>query len=184
MEKLPLHGMVSIAFTVDRVVDLTTLAVGSNPAGMQDSPVAVPYLKDYDAVQSNDPSSWPLRFDLTNWGLLGAYDGTRRIGGAVLAYDTPGFDLLSQEHDALLWDLRVTPDHRGRGVGTALFAAVESWARRRECHRLLVETQDSNPRACRFYAARGCTLVRITRGAYVDFPAETQLLWAKSLTEG
>ena len=128
------------------------------------------------------PASWPLRFDLTNWGLLGAYDGTRRIGGAVLAYDTPGLDLLLREHDALLWDLRVAPDRRGHGVGTALFAAAESWARRRECHRLLVETQDSNPRACRFYIARGCRLMRVTRGAYADFPSETQLLWEKSLT--
>ena len=181
---LPRHATISIAFTVDRVVDLDTLAVGSDPTVMQDLPVAVPYQKDHDAIQSNDPASWPLRFDLTNWGLIGAYDGTRRIGGAVLAFDTPGLDLLFRERDVLLWDLRVAPDRRGQGVGTALFAAAVSWARRRESPRLLVETQDTNPAACRFYVAQGCTLVGLTRGAYRELPAETQLLWAKSLTEG
>jgi GNAT superfamily N-acetyltransferase len=181
IDLLPLHATVSIAYDVEAVLDLTTLAEDSSPAGLKDLPVGQPYVKDYDAIEANHPSSWPLRFDLTNWGLIGAYDGTRRIGGAVIAFDTPGLDLLSGERDALLWDLRVAPDYRRRGAGTALFTATESWARRRECDRLVVETQDTNPAACRFYAARGCTLLRITRGAYPEFPAETQLLWEKTL---
>ena len=181
VEMLPRHATVSIAFMVDRVVDLGSIAAGADPAGMTDSPVAVPYRKDYDAIPFNHPESWPLRFDMSNWGLLGAYAGTRRVGGAVVAFDTPGLDLLPGDRDALLWDIRVAPDLRGHGVGTALFAAAESWARDRGCIRLLVETQDTNPGACRFYAARGCTLLRITRGAYPEFPAETQLLWEKAL---
>lgn len=178
---LPRHATVPIAFLVNRVVDLDSLAVGVDPAAMKDARVTVPYWKDYDAIPSNHPESWPLRFDVSNWQLFGAYDGTTRIGGVVVAWNTPGLDLLPNATDALLWDIRVAPDVRGRGVGTALFAAAESWARHRGSRRLLVETQDTNLGACRFYAAQGCILVSMTRGAYPDFPAETQLLWAKAL---
>lgn len=178
---LPRHATVPIAFLVDRVVDLGSLVVNVDPGGMKTAPVAVPYWKDYDAIPSNHPESWPLRFDVGNWQLFGAYDGTTRIGGAVIAVDTPGLDLLPNEDDALLWDIRVAPDVRGRGVGTALFAAAESWARQHGCRRLLVETQETNAGACRFYAARGCILLSMTHGVYPDFPRETQLLWEKAL---
>jgi ribosomal protein S18 acetylase RimI-like enzyme len=48
-------------------------------------------------------------------------------------------------------DLAVLPQHRGRGVGRALLAAVEEHARRHDCCKLTLEVQEDNPRARALY---------------------------------
>jgi streptothricin acetyltransferase len=82
---------------------------------------------------------------------------------------------------AALWDLRVHPEVRGKGVGSALFAAAEDWSRDHGCTQLKIETQNVNVAPCSFYVAMGCTLGGINRYAYNDMPDETQLLWFKDL---
>lgn len=137
-----------------------------------------PLHKDYDLLE--DPLAWPMRFDTSNWVLLGAFEGRTRIGGAIGAARTAGIGMLEDREDlAVLWDLRVRPDARRRGVGRALFRAIESWAARSRCNELKVETQNTNPAACRFYAGQGCTLGEVNPGAYPGLPDEVQLLWRK-----
>ena len=82
---------------------------------------------------------------------------------------------------AVLWDLRVAPRNRGEGVGRALFAQAERWARAQGKRRLLIETQNINVAACRFYEAMTCDLVSIERAAYPEFPDEVRLIWSKTL---
>ena len=135
--------------------------------------------KDYDAVEN--PARWAQTWDLSNWGLLAAYIDQVRVAGCVIAFDTPGFEMLERSDIAVLWDLRVDPPHRRRGIATALFAATEGWALRRECTLLRIETQDVNPAACRLYERCGCTLVRSTPGAYTALPHETLLIWENRL---
>lgn len=145
-------------------------------------PVAAPYVKDYDAIAKNAPSRWPLRFDVSKWGLLVARHDGARVGGAVVAVDTPGVQMLDDRHDvAVLWDIRVAPDFRRQHVGSVLFGAAEAWARTRGCHELKVETQNINVPACRLYARSGCTLETVDPFAYRDFPGEIQLIWSKVL---
>jgi len=104
------------------------------------------------------------------------------IGGATVAYDTPGLDMLEGRSDlAVLWDIRVVPAHRRHGVGAELFKAAETWALERQCRQLKVETQNVNVTACRFYARRGCVLRAAHRQVYPRCPAELQLLWYKDL---
>jgi GNAT superfamily N-acetyltransferase len=81
---------------------------------------------------------------------------------------------------SVLWDIRVAPDARGRGVGSALFERVEAWALAQRCRQLRVETQNINVPACGFYARHGCEL-RAAHPAYPDLPNEIQLLWYKDL---
>ena len=50
-----------------------------------EEPVA-PYVKDYDAYESERPSQWLKRFDLSHWGFLSAFKGEQRIGGAAVAF--------------------------------------------------------------------------------------------------
>jgi GNAT superfamily N-acetyltransferase len=145
-------------------------------------PVSRPYRKDYDGVDAERPMSWATRFDTSRWGVLVARKGGKRVGGAVFAADTPGVDLLEGRRDlVVLWDIRVHPDARGRGVGTALFRAGERWAIARGCRELKIETQNVNAVACRFYARQGCELRRVNREAYPELPGEIQLLWHKRL---
>ena len=52
------------------------------------------------------------------------------------------------------------------------------------CRQLKIETQNTNVRACRFYAAMGCTLASIDRHAYAAHPAiaqEARMLWRLEL---
>ncbi len=143
---------------------------------------AEPIVKDYDAQPGNHPGDWPLRFDVRSWGFLAAYSRGDRVGGAVVISQCPDIDMLDGRDDlALLWDIRVAAAVRNRGVGTALLAATESWARSRNAREMKVETQNVNVPACRFYARHGFILREVRRGAYVDLPGEVQLLWYKDL---
>jgi GNAT superfamily N-acetyltransferase len=141
-----------------------------------------PYVKDYDAIPGEHPAGWAERFDVSRWGVTAAWVAGRRVGGAVVAFRTPGLDMLEGRDDlAVLWDIRVAPEARGRGVGSALFRAAEAWARARGCRQLKVETQNVNVAACRFYARQGCVLTSVHRDAYPGLPDEIRLLWYKDL---
>jgi GNAT superfamily N-acetyltransferase len=139
------------------------------------------YVKDYDAI-GDRPLDWAARFDTSQWVLFAARADGRIVGGATVAWGTPGLDLLEDRSDlAVLWDIRVAPGSRGRGVGRALFESAEAWARGRGCRDLKVETQNVNLPACRFYAAMGCRLRVVREHAYPRCPGEAQFLWYKAL---
>jgi GNAT superfamily N-acetyltransferase len=134
--------------------------------------LGVPYVKDFAG-----PAEWRASFDVSKWGCVVAWVDGHRVGGAVIAFDTPGVTMLEGRRDlAVLWDLRVAPEMRGRGVGTALFREVEKWAIAHGCRELEIETQNTNVRACRFYERRGCEL----RDSH-PVGDEVQLLWWKPL---
>jgi GNAT superfamily N-acetyltransferase len=82
---------------------------------------------------------------------------------------------------SVLWDIRVAPDARGKGIGSALFERVEAWAQAQGCRQLKVETQNINVRACGFYGRHGCELRAVHYAAYPELPEEIQLLWYKDL---
>lgn len=186
---LAAHARVSIAFEVDRVLGVTARDGGLGGLVLAERRLAVPYRKDYDA-HDGGPAEWARRFDLTNWGLFEVHDAGGLVGAAAVAFDTPGVDMLEGRRDlAVLWDLRVAPEARGRGVGTALFRAAEAWATARGCRQLKVETQSRmagaanvNVPACRFYARAGCVLGAVHRFAYPGLPDEAQLLWYRALS--
>lgn len=176
------YGGISPAFWVTRVVDVETLSEGTLGTVAPERNVARPYVKDYDAIPGEGPSTWAQRFDMSNWGVIGARVEGTRIGGAVVAFDTQGVEMLEGRSDlAVLWDIRVATEWRGKGVGARLFAASESWAQLRGARELKVETQNINVAACRFYARQGCELRAIVPSAYPELPEEVQLLWYKDL---
>jgi GNAT superfamily N-acetyltransferase len=178
------YASISIAFEVDRILDLSLRDDGIGGFEFLEHPVTPAFVKDYDAVPGNRPQDWERRFDLSNWGLLSARLDGECVGGAVIAFKTPGLFMLEDRTDlAVLWDLRVSPQVRRRGIGAALFAAGGQWAKERGCRRLKVETQDINVPACRFYASQGCTLGAVHRFAYPEQPEEVQLLWYKNLCD-
>jgi len=177
------HARISIAFVVDRILEMTLVDGGLGGVLLAEAPVAAPYVKDYDAMEGEGPTRWATHFDLSNWGILGAYRDGARVGGAAIALRTDDLRMLDGRDDvAALWDIRVAPQARGSGVGSALFRAAEQWAGARGCGWLKIETQNVNLGACRFYQSMGCTLGAIDRLAYPDLPAEVQLLWCKELT--
>jgi ribosomal protein S18 acetylase RimI-like enzyme len=176
------YATIPIAFEVREVLAVLTPNGGLDGIQLVAKEVAVPYEKDYDAIPANHPSEWASRFDLGRWGVLSAWKGGTRVGGAVIAWGATEAELLEGQHDlAVLWDIRVTPAARGQGLGTALFQAGARWAVKRGAHWLKAETQNINVPACRFYAGQGCTLGALHRFAYASLPEEVQLLWYKQL---
>jgi GNAT superfamily N-acetyltransferase len=179
--ELARHGEISIAFQVDSVFEVRLQEQGLGGVQFTERPGEAPWFKDYD-TNDGGPERWSERFDVSRWGLLGAYQGDRRIGGAVIAFDTPDLHMLRGRGDqAVLWDLRVDLESRRSGVATALFKESETWARRRGCTVLEVETQQVNVPACRFYARMGCSLAAVDRFAYDELPDEVQLIWRREL---
>ena len=175
------YAIVPIAFEIASVFDVNADG-DARPFVLTERDIATPAIKDYDAIPGEGPTTWPARFDISDWGILGAYTENRRVGGAVVAFRSAALDMLEGRDDlAALWDIRVAPDMRGEGVGTALLRAAESWAVMNGATSIKVETQNINVPACRFYSRHGYVLRAAKPGAYPDFPDEIQLLWYKDL---
>jgi GNAT superfamily N-acetyltransferase len=176
------YATVPIVFSVTTRLAVQPVENGLGGLHLVEEAVTPPYLKDYDALDDEGPTCWQNDFDVSHWGLLCAFDGDTPCGGATIVWNTPNVDMLEGRTDlAVLWDLRVSPAYRGRGIGRLLFAAVVDWAKARGCSELKVETQNINVPACRFYARQGCILRTIHQNAYPDLPDEAQLLWYKPL---
>ena len=177
------YASVPIAFEVGSILDVMATANGLGQFVLTERPLDGPYIKDYDSINEAEPAQWPRRFDMSNWVLFAARVEGRRVGGAVVAFSTPGLNMLERREDlAILWDIRVSPEARGQGVGSALFRAAEACARAKGCRQLQVETQNINVGACRFYARQGCVLRAVNHNAYPEIPDELQMLWYKELT--
>ncbi len=178
------YASLSITFGVSMVLDVAEQGHSLNEFILTERALEVSYVKDYDAINGEQPHLWARRFDVSNWGVFMAQVEGKRVGGAVVAFNTPDLIMLEGRDDlAVLWDIRVSPDARGQGVGSALFRAAEEWATARGCRYLKVETQNINVAACRFYARQGCVLIAVDRSAYPELPEEIQLLWYKTLSE-
>ncbi len=177
---LPEYGSIPIAFQVSHVLDVELVDGGLGGLALHERRLAEPLSKDYDALPGHAPTDWPRHHDLSGWGLFSAFLGEERVGGGVLAHDVETLPALAGRPDrAELFDLRVAPTHRGRGVGSLLFAAALGWARERGCRSLRIETQNVNVPACRFYVAQGCTLASVDRLAYPELAGEVELVWSR-----
>jgi ribosomal protein S18 acetylase RimI-like enzyme len=180
-EMLPEYEKISIAFQVTSRLRFDPIGRGFGGVRLVEEGIA-PYIKDYDSISDEKPSSWAKRFDLSNWGILSAFDGTKRVAGAAIAWNTPGVNMLDGRTDlACLWDIRVEPEYRGTGIGRQLFGRALEWARQRQCRQIKIETQNINVPACRFYVRQGCEIGAINRYAYPEIVSEIQLIWYRNV---
>lgn len=169
------YGTVSIAFAVNSKMILRPRGGDDGGWDMTEVPVDPPWIKDYD--EGAPPTRW-LRWDTSDWRIISAFLKDELIGGVVVAYDTPGADFLEGRTDiAALWDIRVAPDWRGKGVGSTLFQQAVDYARELNVNELKIETQDINATACKFYAKQGCCLTDVNPNAYPGWPDEIELIW-------
>lgn len=179
---LPEYEKVSIAFSVETFFRVELIENGLKGVNLIEEKIENPFIKDYDAIEGNKISLPGELFELSNWGILSAFDNEKRIGGAIIAWNTPQVLMLEDRIDlACLWDLRVAPEYRGKGVGQKLFAHAVDWARKKNCKLFKVETQNVNVPACRFYASQGCHLGAFNFHAYPEALNEVQLVWYRNL---
>lgn len=176
------YARIPMKFVAGEIYDVVAAPGGGRPLDLAPRRLPGLYTKDYDAIDGEGPAHWAQQFDLTRWAFFSAFVGGTNVGGAAVARDTPGIDMLEGRRDlAVLWDIRVDASVRRQGVGGALFEAAEAWALANRCRQLKVETQNVNAPACRFYARQGCILGAARPHAYPAFPEEIQLIWYKNL---
>ena len=170
------YASISIAFDVREAV----LAPVVGDRALRCRSIRPVYRKDYDAIPGNHPRDWPTRFAVDRAEVFAAYTEGERVGGAMVVVEPSDVVRLGGKHrHALLWDLRVAPGARGRGVGSALLAAIEDRVRELGFPGIMAETQDVNVAACRLYAEAGYRVTRVDRNAYPESPEETQIIWTK-----
>ena len=179
-EALGAYGDVPIAFRVDRRMRYVEREPGAWDA--VEVRVPEPWVKDYD-LDAGPPARLAARWDLSSWLILAALHGETRVGGALVAWNTPAVEMLEGRDDlAVLFDLRIRPPYRRKGLGGALLDYAAAWARQRGCGDLEVETQDVNVSACRFYAKQGFRLKSVQPRGYPELPVVTKLVWTRRLT--
>jgi GNAT superfamily N-acetyltransferase len=180
-DRLCEYAEIPIAFEVKSILKVELIDGGLGGIRLKEERIEPAYVKDYDSYEDGGPEHWPRTFNLDNFGFFLGLDGERLVGAAAVAYNTPDIHMLAGRRDlAVLWDIRVRPGARRRGIGTALFACAADWARKKGCRQLKIETQNVNVPACRFYASQGSRLGEVNRYGYVRYPAvahEVMLIW-------
>ena len=177
-DALPRYSEVPISFLVESVFRLKARDSGLGGIELQEERIECPYIKDYDAARGEGPTRWLKRFDMSNWGIFLAFRGERHIGGAIVAPGAYVGDL--DKRFAQLFDIRLLPEERRRGIGAKLLKHSADWAKQQGCQYLKIETQNTNVPACRFYASQGARLGNIDEYAYSAYPEsehEVRLVW-------
>lgn len=153
---------------------------GANGFELAERALGAAFRKNYDAFEN--PLDWSVALEGVRCVRISAFAKAERVGAVIAAVATPG--LVAWEtgaNAAVLWDLRVAPAYRRQSVATTLLREICVWAGQAGCNELKVETQNTNPAACKFYERSGFTVVLAQPGAYAEFPDELQLIWKKKL---
>lgn len=95
---------------------------------------------------------------------LGAYDGDACVGLAVLQQDFFKY--------MYLYDLKVEPSFRGKGVGAMLIKRAKEIAAEQGYRGLYTQGQDNNLGACLFYLKMGFEIGGLNTNVYKGTPQE------------
>ncbi|MBO4636570.1 MAG: GNAT family N-acetyltransferase [Clostridiales bacterium] len=123
-------------------------------------------------------------FDISNWRIYMAFDGEIAVGGATVAGTTENLNMLGGRKDAcVLWDIRVADGFKHQGIGQMLFDRCAAGARSDGYKQMIIECQNINVPACRFYKKQGSLLSKIDMKAYAaeGLENEVQLIWLYDL---
>ena len=70
---------------------------------------------------------------------------------------------------AFIEDIAVSKNHRNNGIGTSLISKAVDWAKENNLFGLMLETQDANLLACRFYSKIGFQIGAVDTMLYANF---------------
>lgn len=112
---------------------------------LRDAPVA--YGTSFEVAMAWSDDAWRKLFGANT--IFVAVVGGRDVG-MVRTGPEP-----RKESAARLGSLWVSPEVRGRGIGSALVEAVVQWVRERGCTQLVLDVSDDNRSAIALYARRG-----------------------------
>lgn len=180
-EELDLYAEIPGSFRVERVLRVEPIDGGLGGLIFAEEEVQ-PYTKWDEPDEESSPMRWPELFRVSGWGIFIAFEGVTPVGGVAVGPDAPGGLTTPFERGgtAVLWDIRVHPVERRRGVATKLFRCAIEWAMKMGYDRVKMEVSSANLPMCRFCAKKGCELVAVHRRGYETAPKaadEAMLIW-------
>ena len=104
------------------------------------------------------------------------YDGADCVGQVILRKNWNKY--------ALIEDISVAKSHRTDGIGSKLMLKAIQWAKSNGLFGLVLETQDTNLLACRFYEKHGFQIGAVDTMLYANFDNadEKAVFWYKKFT--
>ena len=142
-----------------------------------------PFIKDLSVYEKS--TEYEKMFDISKWRFFMAFDGDKPVGAMTVAGTTEGMDMLGGRNDScVLWDIRVADAYKHQGIGQRLFDSGVAAARSDGYKRMIIECQNNNVPACRFYKKQGALLSKIDMNAYDSEPGiedEVQFIWILDL---
>ena len=122
-----------------------------------------PYLKSYqDEEDEEDEEADCLEYiDNTDKIIYLYYQDDKCVGKVKLRKNWNRY--------AYIEDIAVCKDFRGQGIGSALINISIEWAKHKNLHGLMLETQDNNLIACKFYHNCGFKIGSVDTMLYANF---------------
>lgn len=139
--------------------------------------------QEIDLAAEEDINEWKQLFPINTSGIFVLTKDEKMIAGVIVLTHAPKIHLLENNLDnAILWDIRIDPQYQGLGLGKKLFNLACDYAKNQQCKALIIETQNNNPKAIKFYQHMGASLYKTKEHAYPEQPDEVQILFKKELS--
>lgn len=174
----PLYDTVSMNVDVRSEYKVKRIDNGLGGLVFEEVPVE-PYVKDLGKYE--EAVKYEEMFDITNWRFFMAFDGDTPVGAMTVAGTTGGMNMLGGRTDAcVLWDIRVADGYKHMGIGQKMLDMGLSKAKADGYKTMIIECQNNNVPACRFYQKQGALLSKVDLNAYdsePDVADEVQFVW-------
>lgn len=174
----PLYDQVTQNVEVSSVFKVNRIEGGLGGMLLEEVKVD-PYVKDLSVYER--ACDLEEMFDLEKWRFYMAFDGEVPVGAVTVAGTTKDLNLLGGMPGAcVLWDIRVADKYKHQGLGQKLFDLAKTGACADGYKKMLIECQNNNVTACRFYRKQGAELTKIDMNAYCaeeGLEDEYQFIW-------
>ena len=173
-----LYDQVSQNVDVRSEYHVTRIDNGLGGLVFEEVPVT-PYVKDLSVYEQ--ATKYEEMFDVSNWRFFMAFDGETPVGAMTVAGTTEGMYMLGGRTDAcVLWDIRVADGYKHKGIGQKMLDMGIAAARADGYRMMIIECQNNNVTACKFYRKQGAQLSKVDMNAYDsehEVADEVQFVW-------
>ena len=130
--------------------------------------------KGYEKEYPSDEEQWEDYINNPDKTIFFYYNNTDCVGQIRLRKNWNKY--------AYIEDIAVAKNHRKTGIGTKLVSKAIEWAKSNDLCGLMLETQDNNLLACRFYSELGFQIGAVDTMLYANFDNisdEKAVFWYK-----
>ena len=131
------------------------------------------YEEESEKLYPNDEEQWEDYIDNPDKTIFLYYDNADCVGQVVLRKNWNKY--------AFIEDIAVAKSHRKNGIGAELIQTTIEWAKAKGLFGVMLETQDNNLLACRFYSKQGFKIGAVDTMLYANFDNadEKAVFWYK-----